>query len=123
MKGESGGDWPAPHPAARTKERAQGHLTSEKAASAASERKSHPRRGRGSVFENLLTWFSTRTAVEGSVKRVCLERECGPENLSAACILEPLLGGPEDALHPLQEPDPSSELDAVTDPGKQSAFS
>ena len=38
-------------------------------------------------------------------------------------VVPVLLGGPEDALHPLQEPDPSSELDAVTDPGKQSAFS
>ena len=62
-------------------------------ACAASERNSHPRRGRGSVFENLLTWFPTRTAVEGSVKRVCLERESGPENVSAAWVLEPLLGG------------------------------
>lgn len=57
------------------------------------------------------------------MKSVSGERDCGPENLTAARVLELLLGGPEDALHPLQEPDPSSELDAVTDPGKQSAFS
>ena len=57
------------------------------------------------------------------MKSVSGERDCGPENLTAARVLELLLRGPEDALHPLQEPDPSSELDAVTDPGKQSAFS
>ena len=44
------------------------------------------------------------------------ERQCCPGPGVAA-------GGPGAAPHPLQEPDPSSKLDAVTDPGKQSAFS
>lgn len=58
------------------------------------------------------------------IREACLsgEREWPRER---QCCLGPgaAAGGPGAAPHPLQEPDPSSKLDAVTDPGKQSAFS